>query len=163
MSLSDIFSGACFKSPEARKAADFKKLGRKLAQLADYRLEIMVEDAFEKADARDGKPEPVKVEMVFRHLKPEDITEARLDRNGGLDFLHYLAEDVEAKLTLEVTPVISRPFFWQSDKDVFTYAKLTITLDPNRPYSESRILLAAGAAAQSPAASCPPPIPGHAP
>lgn len=142
MSLSDIFSRAFFRSPEERKAADLEKLQRKLDWLAEYRLEMMLEDEMDRADARDAHPKPVQVEMTFRNLAPADITESVLAENDSLEFLYCLAEEAEAKLTVEVTAVKSRPFFWQDEKESAPYARFTITIDPNRPYAESSLLLA---------------------
>lgn len=158
MNLSDIFLRAFFRSPEERKAADLAKLQRRLTWLAeDDRLGTMLENAMENAEARDGMARPVKIEMVFKNLVPSDITAEVLDKTHGFAYLQYLAEDAEAKLVLEVTAQKRRPYFWQDEKDLADYTKLSITIDLNQPYCDSRILLAAGAEAKEPATSFTPP------
>lgn len=152
MSLSDIFSRAFFRSPEERKADDLEKLKRKLTWLAEEdRLGIMLENAMEKSDARDGMPPPVKIELVFKNLVPTDITAEVLDSNPGFAYLQYLARDAEARLVIEVTAEKQRPYFWQDGKDTAVCARLTITIDLNLPYDDSRILLTEVAAAKEPA------------
>jgi hypothetical protein len=154
MSLRNIFSRAFFRSPQERKEADLVKLQRKLDWLAeDDRLGIMLENAMEKAEARDGMPPPVKIEMVFKNLVPTDITADVLESNPGFGYLQFVAEDAEAQLTLEVTAQKQRRYFWQDGKGPEVCAKVTITVDLNRPYDESRIILAK--AAKTPMSSGP--------
>lgn len=153
MRLNDIFSCAIFGSAEERKAADLKNLDRWLARLAEDRLEIMLENAMEKADNDDTEPEPVRIDKIFRHLKPEDITRAVLKKSGGMDFMEYLAECEDMQLTMTVTP--EKPsWFWRGDDTAGV--KLSIIIDMNKGFDESRILLPEEPA--SPAPSAPKPL-----
>jgi hypothetical protein len=159
MSLSDIFSGAFFRTPEERKATDLIKFQRKLEWLAqDDRVGVMLENEMGRADATDGQPRPVKIEMVFKNLVPADITAEMLAGNPGFAYLQFLAEDAEAKLTFEVTAQKQRPYFWQDGKDAADCAKVTIIIDLNQPHDASRIFLAEAAAVKAPA---PLAAPGH--
>lgn len=150
MGLSDIFSRAFFRTPEERKAAALEKFDDKLARLTDYRIDDMLESSFARAEEDDTTPKPIKIEMTFRDLAPGDITAADLEDSGNLEFLHYLAEEAEARLTFEVTGVKSRTaFLWKDDDAPQTYARVTIVIDPGQPYSESRVVLADGTPPQA--------------
>ncbi|MEZ0226044.1 MAG: hypothetical protein ACAH83_15930 [Alphaproteobacteria bacterium] len=143
MSLREIFSRVFFRSPQERKEADLLKLQRKLARLMeDDRLGLMLENAMATAEARDGEPLPVKIEMVFKNLSPSDITAKVLENSHGFAYMQFVAEDAEAKLTFEVTEQKQRPYFWRDGENPAIYAKVTITIDLNQPYDESRIMLA---------------------
>ncbi|TAL36877.1 MAG: hypothetical protein EPN97_06080 [Alphaproteobacteria bacterium] len=142
MSLKDIFARAFFRSPEEAKAVDLEKLQRRLTRLMHNTLDMMLEDEMDRADGKQRPPQPVTVEMVFKNLAPQDITEGVLEKNHALDYLHYLAKEAEAKLTVAVTAEKKRAYFWQDEKNAAPCARLTITIDLGRPYAESRILLA---------------------
>jgi hypothetical protein len=155
MRLSDIFSLSCFRSPEERKAADLDKLGRRLRALGQDRLETMLENEMERADLNDREPSPVRIDMVFRNLQPRDITRDALRHSGGVEFLEFLAEDVDAKLAMTVTPETIRPLFGLGAAT--TGARLSIVVDLSRPWAESVVSLGDDSGAvNSPAAPAPP-------
>jgi hypothetical protein len=160
MRLSEIFSRVCFPTPAERKQDGLEKLDSRMSWLRLDKFEILLENEMAKAEHQGRNPEPVKVELNFRNLKPSDITAAVMKDNAGLEYLQWLAEDCRAQLTFEVTSVKSRPFFSQSDKDPAEYARITITLDMNKPYADSRVVLADGSPAYQSARTPQPPAPG---
>lgn len=150
------------KTPAEKREAELYELGRKIGKFA-VRLEGWMEDIIDRAEAKwlqlkgddddevresvdwlSKPPLPLPLlrrDFALKSVKPADIDLPRLAKMDGLDFLRDVASELDAKLLIEVREEKPAPSFWNRGQLRESYARVFVTIDPNRPHDESTVVL----------------------
>jgi len=154
MALGSIFSAFSQKTPAEKKSAALAAFSRKLEQLSTS-IDEWLEDEGDRMDRQrfarlspgndgseddgpDGKtPLPVfRRDYALKEFSPADITPRLLDGLEGLRWMRDAAESLQGALLVEVTAAAEKP--WLGNAPLPAHAVIRLTLDLNRPFSESR-------------------------
>lgn len=143
MALGNIFSTFSKKTPEQKKAAELAGFSNEMERIIPTMDEWLEEEADRLERLRIADPELPETLPVFRgdypltQFSPLEVTPKLLEGVEGMKLLRELAQDLDGQLLVEVGAAMpEKPLFGEASP--YAHAVVRISIDLNKPFSESR-------------------------